>query len=78
MTPEDEEFNRIERESTIRMEYIRDMQRKPIGLTVPYRDASSRPSTPQEQIARLTAEVAVLTELVRVLSDKLAELEKNT
>jgi hypothetical protein len=27
--------------------------------------------------ARLIAEVAVLTEMVRVLSDKIAELEKN-
>ena len=43
MTPEDEEFNRIEMESRIKQEYVRDMinkeatMRKPIGLTAPYR-----------------------------------------
>jgi hypothetical protein len=56
MTPEDEEFNRIEMESRIKQEYIREMK---------------QPSREQ-----LMAEVAVLTELVRVLSDRVAELEK--
>ena len=56
MTPEDEEFNRIEMESRVKQEYIRDMK---------------QPSREQ-----LMAEVAVLTELVRVLSDRVAELEK--
>jgi hypothetical protein len=56
MTAEDEEFNRIEMESRIKQEYIRDMK---------------QPSREQ-----LMAEVAVLTELVRVLSDRVAELEK--
>ena len=43
MTPEDEEFNRIEMESHIKQEYLRDIinkeatMRKPIGLTAPYR-----------------------------------------
>ena len=43
MTPEDEEFNRIEMESRIKQEYVRDMinkeatMRKPVGLTAPYR-----------------------------------------
>ena len=43
MTPEDEEFNRIERESRIKQEYVRDIinkeatMRKPVGLTAPYR-----------------------------------------
>lgn len=50
-TPEDEEFNRIERESRIKQDYVRDIKR-------PTREA-------------LMAEVAVLTELVRVLSAKL-------
>ena len=57
MTPEDEEFNRIEMESRIKQEYIREMK---------------QPSREQ-----LMAEVTVLTELVRVLSDRVAELEKN-
>ena len=55
-TPEDEEFNRIERESRVKQDYVRDMK---------------QPSREQ-----LMAEVAVLTELVRVLSDRVAELEK--
>ena len=75
MTAEDEEFNRIERESAIRQEYIREMQRKPIGLSVPMRDSTGRTITPQERIARLNAEIVVLTELVRVLSDRVKELE---
>lgn len=55
MTEEDEEFNRIERESRIKQDYVRDIKK-------PSREA-------------LMAEVAVLTELVRVLSDKVEELE---
>jgi len=57
MTPEDEEFNRIEMESRIKQDYVRDMK---------------QPSREQ-----LMAEVAILTELVRVLTDRVAELEKN-
>jgi hypothetical protein len=56
MTPEDEEFNRIEMESRIKQDYVRDMK---------------QPSREQ-----LMAEVAVLTEMVRVLYDRLAKLEK--
>jgi hypothetical protein len=56
MTPEDEEFNRIEMESRIKQDYVRDIK---------------QPSREQ-----LMAEVAVLTELVRVLSGRVAELEK--
>ena len=58
MTEEDEEFNRIERESRIKQDYVRDIK-------TPSREA-------------LLAEVAVLTELVRVLSDKVAEMEQRT
>ena len=54
-TPEDEEFNRIERESRIKQDYVRDIKK-------PSREA-------------LIAEVAVLTEMIRVLSAKVAELE---
>ena len=56
MTPEDEEFNRIEMESRIKQDYVRDMK---------------QPSREQ-----LMAEVTVLTELVRVLSDRVTELER--
>jgi hypothetical protein len=57
MTPEDEEFNRIEMESRIKQEYVRDIK-------LPTRE-------------QLMAEVSVLTELVRVLSARVTELEKN-
>ena len=57
ITEEDEEFNRIERESRIRQDYVRDIK------------------TPSRE--QLTAEVAVLTEMVRVLSTRIKELEKN-
>ena len=56
MTPEDEEFNRVEMESRIKQDYIRNMK---------------QPSREQ-----LMAEVAILTELVRVLSDRVKEFEK--
>ena len=56
MTPEDEEFNRIEMESRIKQEYVRDIK-------LPTRE-------------QLMAEVAVLTELVRVLSGRVTKLEK--
>ena len=54
MTNEDEEFNRIERESRVKQDYVRDIKN-------PSREA-------------LMAEVAVLTELVRVLSDRVDTL----
>ena len=57
MTEEDEEFNRIERESRTKQDYVRDIK-------TPSREA-------------LMAEVVVLTELVRALSDKVAELESH-
>ena len=55
MTPEDEEFNRVEMESRIKQDYVRDIK-------IPTRE-------------QLMAEVTVLTELVRVLSDRVKELE---
>ena len=56
MTPEDEEFTRVEMESRIKQEYIRNMK------------------TPTRE--QLMAEITVLTEMVRVLSDRVKELEK--
>jgi hypothetical protein len=52
---ENDEFNRIERESKVKQDYVRDMR-------LPTRE-------------QLIAEVTVLTELVRVLTDRVAELE---
>ena len=54
-TPEDEEFNRIERESRIKQESVRNIK-------LPTRE-------------QLVAEVAILTELVKVLSSRVDELE---
>ena len=54
-TPEDEEFNRIERESRVKQDYVRDIK-------LPTRE-------------QLVAEVAILTELVKVLSARVDELE---
>ena len=56
-TAEDEEFERIERESRSK-------------------NQEAFKATPSRE--QLMAEVAVLTELVRVLSGRVAELEKNT
>lgn len=66
--------------------------RKPIGLSVPmqitmeeeeaFNEIERRSKVKQEILnnptkeARLIAEVTVLTEMVRVLSDRVAELEK--
>jgi len=66
--------------------------RKPIGVTVPYRaptpedeafnEIERRSKVRQTLIvhkskeAMLAAEVAMLTEMVRALSDRIAELEK--
>ena len=57
-TPEDEEFNRIERESRVKQDYVRDIK-------LPTRE-------------QLVAEVAILTELVKVLSSRVDELEGKT
>jgi hypothetical protein len=68
------------------------MERKPIGLSIPMRitmeeeeafnEIERRSKVKQEILnnptkeARLMAEVTVLTELVRVLTDRVNELEK--
>lgn len=56
-TAEDEEFERIERESRSK-------------------NQEAFKTTPSRE--QLMAEVTVLTELVRVLNDRVNELEKNT
>jgi hypothetical protein len=50
------------------------MTRKPIGLTIPYREVGYKEKKEASR-ETLLAEVAVLTEMVRVLSDKVRELE---
>jgi hypothetical protein len=66
MTPEDEEFNRIEMESRIKQEYIRNM--KP---HVPFMSIS------MDDYLRLSDELAIARTLIRELGDRLAKLEKN-
>ena len=65
MTAEDEEFNRIEMESRIKQEYIRNM--KP---HVPFMSIS------MDDYLRLSDELALARVLIRELGDRLAKLEK--
>lgn len=72
MDAEDEEFNRVERESRIRKEAVLQAlhnENERLGL---YKDAYEE----QPSRAQLMAEVTVLIELVRVLNNKVVELEK--
>jgi hypothetical protein len=69
MTPEDEAFNYIEQQAKQRKEAVLQAlhdENERLGL---YKDAYG---TTKEQ---LIAEVAVLTELVRVLTARITELE---
>ena len=69
LTPEDEAFNYIERQAKQRKEAVLQAlhdENERIGL---YKDAYG---TTKEQ---LIAEVAILTELVRVLTARITELE---
>ena len=73
MTPEDEAFNEIERQAKQRKEAVLQAlhdENERLGL---YADAYGEKPTR----AQLIAEVAILNELVRVLTDRVAELEKN-
>lgn len=67
MTPEDEEFNRIEMESRIKQEYIRNM--KPYVAFM---------SISMDDYLRMSDELALARVLIRELGDRLAKLEKNT
>jgi hypothetical protein len=58
-TPEDEEFNRIERESRVKQEYVRDMNRK----------------RSIDDYANAFEELAVARMLIRELTDRLTKLE---
>ena len=72
MTAEDEAFNEIERQANQRKEAVLQAlhdENERLGL---YKDAYG---TTKEQ---LMAEVAILTELVRVLTARITELEGKT
>jgi hypothetical protein len=51
------------------------MERKPIGITAPYRDAQQKGKTMTKEEEKITEEVRVLSEMVRVLSQRVSELE---
>ena len=64
MTPEDEEFTRVEMESRIKQEYIRNM--KP---HVPFMSIS------MDDYLKLSDELAMARTLIREMGDRLAKLE---
>ena len=73
MTPEDEEFNRIEMESRIKQEYVRTMRK------TTRQEKISRPAVyavPTEAVLEMRDYIRVLENLVRELGDRLAKLEK--
>lgn len=66
MTPEDEEFNRIEMESRIKQEYVRSMKRINNDFDREY----------AKTMTELMEELALARVLIRELGDRLAKLEK--
>jgi len=64
MTPEDEEFTRIEMESRVKQEYVRSMNRK--RQIAEQRDA----------VVHLMDELAIARIAVRELGDRLSKVEK--
>jgi hypothetical protein len=82
MTPEDEEFNRVEMESRIKQEYIRAMRKttreekisRPAVYEVP---ANNRMiASHQDHVRRLMEELAIARVCIRELGDRLSKLEK--
>ena len=67
MTPEDEEFNRIEMESRIKQEYIRSMNREENNRMI---------GAHQDHVRRLMDELAIARVCIRELGDRLSKLEK--
>jgi len=66
MTPEDEEFNRIEMESRIKQEYIRAMNREENNRMI---------GAHQDHVRRLMDELAIARVCIRELGDRLSRLE---
>jgi len=62
MTPEDEEFNRIEMESRIKQEYVRALKQEQVPMKV---------------VLQMGDYIRYLESAVRELNDRLAKLEKN-
>jgi hypothetical protein len=80
MTPEDEEFNRIEMESRVKQEYIRAMRKttreekisRPAVYEVP---TAQFMSISADDYLKLSDELALARVLIRELGDRLAKLE---
>ena len=83
MTPEDEEFNRIEMESRIKQEYIRAMRKttreekisRPAVYEVPTEGVQFM-SISVDDYLKLSDDLALARVLIRELGDRLAKLEK--
>jgi hypothetical protein len=65
MTPEDEEFTRIEMESRVKQEYVRSMNRK------------RQIAEPRDAVVHLLDELAIARIAVRELGDRLSNVEKS-
>jgi len=65
MTPEDEEFTRIEMESRVKQEYVRSMNRK------------RQIAEPRDAVVHLMDELAIARIAVRELGDRLSNVEKS-
>ena len=78
MTPEDEEFNRIEMESRVKQEYVRwwSMNRK--RQIAEARDGNNRMvDAHQAHVIQLMDELAIARIAVRELGDRLSKVEKS-
>jgi len=64
MTPEDEEFTRIEMESRVKQEYVKSLNRK------------RQIAEPQDAVVHLMDELAIARIAVRELGDRLSKVEK--
>jgi hypothetical protein len=65
MTPEDEEFTRIEMESRVKQEYVKSLNRK------------RQITEPQDAVVHLMDELAIARIAVRELGDRLSKVEKS-
>ena len=65
MTPEDEEFNRVEMESRVKQEYVQSMNRK------------RQIAEPRDAVVHLLDELAIARVAVRELGDRLSKVEKS-
>ena len=65
MTPEDEEFNRVEMESRVKQEYVQSMNRK------------RQVAEPRDAVVHLMDELAIARIAVRELGDRLSNVEKS-